>query len=131
MSVDLTNSIHSAYTDAASTSTLESKLSSSDLSTASDDQLMSVCKDFESYFVEQMYKTMEKMIPTDEDGTSSSAASVFSSSSSSSTSTLTDYYKDEMITKLASQTTDSNNGQGLGIAQTLYEQMKRNYSTTE
>lgn len=131
MSVDLTNSINSAYTDAASTSSLEGTLAGSDLSTASDDKLMSVCKEFESYFVEQMYKGMEKMIPTDDDDDSSSSGSIFSSSSSSSTGTLTDYYKDEMISKYASQTTESNNGQGLGIAQTLYEQMKRNYSTLE
>lgn len=31
------------------------------LSVRSDDELMSVCKDFESYFVEQMLKSMEKM----------------------------------------------------------------------
>ena len=34
-----------------------------------------------------------------------------------------------MVSSYAKLMTDSNNGKGLGIAQTLYEQMKRNYST--
>ena len=40
---------------------LTNKLTDTDYSKASDDELMSVCKDFESYFVEQVLKSMEKM----------------------------------------------------------------------
>ena len=34
-----------------------------------------------------------------------------------------------MVSSYAKLMTNSGNGKGLGIAQTLYEQMKRNYST--
>jgi flagellar protein FlgJ len=83
---------------------------SKDYSTATDDELMDVCKQFESYFLEQVFKQMEKTTLQDEDSGSSS--------------TLVDYFKDTAIQELASQATET---QSLGIAQTLYEQMKRNY----
>lgn len=83
-----------------------------DYSKATDDELMDVCKEFESYFLEQCFKEMLKTVDTDE-------------FSSSSTSTLVDYYKDEMVRKIASESTDK---EGLGLAQMLYEQMKRNYN---
>ena len=116
------NSINtsSTYNTSASTKSLENSLSSTDLSTASDDKLLSVCKDFESYFVEQVFKGMQKMVPKNEDD-----------STSSSSSSLTDYYKDELTSKYASSASESNGGQGLGIAKILYDQMKRNYGTTE
>ena len=84
-----------------------------DYSKASDDELMDVCKEFESYFIEQMFKTMEKMVPKNE------LESNYASS-------LTDYYKEELIKDYSSQAVQ--NGQGLGLAQKLYEQMKRNYN---
>jgi len=119
------NSINSlstsgAYNNSAATNSLENSLSSSDLSTASDDKLLAVCKDFESYFVEQVFKGMQKMVPKNEDETTSSSSS-----------SLTDYYKDELTSKYASSASESNGGQGFGIAKILYEQMKRNYNTTE
>ena len=39
-------------------------------------------------------------------------------------STMGSYFGDEMIKNYAEVFTESNNGKGLGIAQTLYEQMK-------
>lgn len=121
----ITNGIGSYYMDSvsntsASASELEKTLGSGDLSNASDDELMQVCKDFESYFIEQMFKSMEKMIPKDED-----------EDESSSMSSMTDYYKEEMMSKYAEYASESNGGQGLGIAQTLYEQMKRTYGTSQ
>ena len=38
---------------------------------------------------------------------------------------LMDYYKDEMVQQIASDSTEQNS---LGLAQMLYEQMKRNYN---
>lgn len=108
------------YNTSSSTKELESSLSSTDLSTASEDELLSVCKDFEAYFVEQVFKSMEKMVPKDEDD-----------STSSSSNSLTDYFKDGLVTQYASNASESNGGEGLGIAQLLYEQMKRNYGITE
>ena len=80
--------------------------------TATDDELMDACKQFESYFLEQMFKEMMKTIPESED-------------TSSSNSQLMDYYKDEMVQQIASDSTEQNS---LGLAQMLYEQMKRNYN---
>lgn len=93
-----------------STSKLEGKLDG-DYSKATDDELMEVCKDFEAYFLEQMFKEMVKTIPGEEE-------------SSGSTSTMVDYYKDQMIQNIASDSTKQNS---LGLAQMLYEQMRRNY----
>ena len=78
------------------------------------------CKDLESYIIEQMFKSMEKMIPKDED-----------EDESSSMSSMTDYYKEEMMSKYAEYASESDGGKGLGIAQTLYEQMKRTYGSSE
>ncbi|MBR4084687.1 MAG: rod-binding protein [Lachnospiraceae bacterium] len=93
-----------------STTKLENKLNT-DLTQAADDELMEACEQFEAYFVEQMFKSMMKTVPKNED-------------MSAATSTLTDYYKDEMLRELATDSTETNS---LGLAQTLYEQMKRNY----
>ena len=106
----------SAYDDiysqavSQSSSKLESQLKA-DYSQATDDELMDVCKQFEAYFLEQIFKGMMKTIPESE-------------SSSQANSTLVSYYKDEMVKELASQSTEQN---GLGLAQILYQQMRRNY----
>lgn len=84
----------------------------SDLAKADEKKLMEVCKDFESYFTEQMFKAMQKMVPESEEKVSGY------------TRQMQDYFKGEMVRAVAD---DSAEGQGLGIAQVLYEQMKRNY----
>jgi peptidoglycan hydrolase FlgJ len=60
--MDYSTSISTSYADTydKTSSQLSDKLASTDFSQASDDELMSVCKDFESYFVEQMLKSMQK-----------------------------------------------------------------------
>ena len=84
-------------------------------------------------FFEQMLKSMQKMakIDADDDDDSSlfSSMASISGSSDSAMSTMGSYFGDEMIKNYAEVFTESNNGKGLGIAQTLYEQMKRNYSS--
>ena len=82
-----------------------------DYSKATDAELMDACKQFEAYFVEQMFKEMIKTIPE-------------SDTTSSYTSNLMDYYKDNMVQEIAGEATEQ---EGLGLAQMLYEQMKRNY----
>ena len=114
ISLDNISSVVNNTTTTAADSTssaLKNKLGT-DLSTATDDELMDVCKEFESYFVEQIYKEMEKTIPKSDD-------------SDSSMSQLTDYFKDSMFQKLAAETTEQSGGT---LAKTLYEQMKRNYN---
>ena len=84
----------------------------SNLSNAYEEELMSVCKEFEAYFVEQVMKEVEKTIPKDEEEDASMAQ-------------LTDYFKEEMIQNLSKQICEQ---QELGLAQQMYEQMKRNYN---
>lgn len=79
---------------------------------ATDEELMDACKQFEAYFLEQMFKAMQKTVPNySTDGMSGSSSS------------LMDYYKEQMIQKVAEESTEQNS---LGLAKMLYEQMKRN-----
>ena len=77
-----------------------------------DDELMDACKEFEAYFLEQVFKGMEKTV-------------VKADNSSSSIDTMVDFYKDELYKKLAKTSTETNS---IGLAKQMYEQMKRNYS---
>ena len=90
---------------------LKEKISNTDYSQATEDELLSACKQFESYFLEQVFKEMEKTVDCFKTDDSSNS--------------LVDYFKDSAIQELASTSTEL---QGLGLAQTLYEQMKRNYN---
>ena len=92
-------------------SKLENSLST-DYAKASDEELMEVCKQFEAYFLEQVMKGMESMIPKSDDDEDSSMTQTV------------DFFKDTMYQELASKSTET---QGLGLAQTLYESMKREY----
>lgn len=80
-----------------------------DMSKASDEELLDVCKKFESYFVEQVMKEMIKTVPETE----------------GSNKQLVDFFKDMTIQELATEVSDKSN---LGLAQMMYEQMKRNYN---
>lgn len=100
----------SAKVSDSAASRLESQLKT-DYSKATDDELMDACKQFEAYFLEQMFKEMAKTIPESE-------------SSGGANASMVDFYKDEMIKNIASDSTEHNS---LGLAQMLYEQMKRNY----
>lgn len=98
---------------ATSSSKLSENLKSADYSKASDDELLEACKQFEAYFLEQIFKEMQKTVDcfkTEESSNSSNG--------------LVDYFKDNTIQELAATSTEI---QGLGLAQMLYEQMKRNY----
>jgi len=106
----------SSYTDLLSSQISGSKTDSiktslSDASNKTDEELMSACKEFEAYFLEQVFKGMEKTIVKADNETSASS------------STMLDYYKDELYSKLAKESTEQN---GLGLAQQMYEQLKRN-----
>lgn len=117
--MDISN-IASYYTDIYSSATsqsaskLENELDK-DYSTAADDELMDVCKQFEAYFLEQVFKQMMNTVPKSDD-------------SSSYASSMTEYFQEEMIQQIAADSTEQNS---LGLAQMLYEQMKRNYGLGE
>ena len=132
--IDNLNSIYanSTYTN-QTTNSISNKLNSTDFSKATDDELMEVCKDFESYFVEQMLKSMAKMSSVDGSNSDNIYASLFgvTEDSDSGMNTLSSYFGDELMSGMADKVVENQSGRGLGIAQTLYEQMKRNYSVKE
>ena len=117
MSLDITG-LSSSYSDIISSqaqNVQSQKLQNSvsgDYSNATEAELMDACKQFEAYFLEQVFKGMEKTIMKSEEGDAS-------------TQNLLDYFKDATIQQLAEDSTESN---GLGLAQMLFEQMKRNYN---
>lgn len=97
MATDLTNKT-------SKTGILEGKLQG-DITT--DEELMDVCKSFESYMLEQVFKGMEKtVLKSDEDE-----------------SPYLQQFGDMLHQEYAQSATE---GTGVGIAQLLYESMKRN-----
>lgn len=94
-------------TQSQSATKLEKKLGT-DYSTATEDELMEVCKDFEAYFVEQMIKAMQSTLDEESDPLSGTYS----------------YFKDMQTQQYAEMMTEQTD---FGIAQSLYEQMKRNY----
>lgn len=107
MSITIGN--NSYLTETAITSDRTKKLESTltnNLDNASDKELMDVCKSFESYFVEQMFKEMKKTVPTTDEE-----------------SPYVSYFGDMLYEEYADDLIESG---GMGIAQMLYESMKRN-----
>ena len=92
LSIDNISALYNTNNVSENTSKLEETLKS-DFSNASDDELMEVCKDFESYFTEQMFKAMQKMIPESDDDTSSY------------TKQIQDNYKEQMVQVMAENST--------------------------
>ena len=89
-----------------------SRLSKEGLKNASDEELMDACKQFEAYFIEQIFKNAQTaMVPQTE-------------STDGATQTLLDYYKDSLTSEYAKMASDQ---QENGLAQMLYVQMKRNF----
>jgi flagellar protein FlgJ len=76
-------------------------------SSATDEELMDVCKSFESYLLEQVMKAMKKTVPKDEGEENA----------------YLEQFGDKLYEEYAYAATES---KGLGIAQMLYESMKRN-----
>ena len=87
-------------------------------SAKTDEELMGACKAFESYFLEQVFKEMQKTVD------------IFSKDENKdqSTSNLVEFFKGNTLQELCKQSTET---QGLGLAQMLYENMKRNYEIPE
>lgn len=80
-------------------------------SETTEDELLQVCKDFESYFIEQVIKQVKESLSLNEEENSSLA-------------TLTDYNMDFAIEAISDEVLDE---VGTNFTQQLYEQMKRNY----
>jgi flagellar protein FlgJ len=73
---------------------------------ATDEEMMDVCKSFEAYMLEQVMKAMEKTIPESEEENP-----------------YLEQFGDMRYEQYAKGMVE---GQGIGIAQMLYEAMKRN-----
>ncbi len=110
ISLDSINGYIQSNASSTGADRLQDKLNGN-LAGNSDEELMEVCKEFEAYFTEQMFKAMKKMVPDSDDEDKSMGQ-------------LKDYFEEQMIQEYAKQSAD---GKGLGIAQMMYEQMKRNY----
>lgn len=93
---------------------LKDAVDGADYSQSSDEELLDVCKKFESYFLEQVFKEMQKTVDCFKDENSVNPNN-----------NLVDFFKDSAIQSLANTSTEC---QGLGLAQMMYEQMKRNYN---
>lgn len=87
---------------------------------STDEELMDACKQFEAYLLEQVFKEMQKTVSLDDDEDDSGLGI-------GQTNALTEYFMDEAIADIASSSTDRS---GLGVAQMLYESMKRNGQVT-
>lgn len=81
-------------------------------SNSSDEELMEVLKDFESYFIEQMIKQMKETFTDDDE-------------ESSMVSQYTDTFMDYAIEDIADMLLEEVGG---NMTQQLFEQMKRNYN---
>ena len=112
-----TSSLYTDYITSTASNNNASSLTDkakTDYSNASDEELMDVCKEFESYFLEKIFDAMID------------STKLFSGKEESSyASKMVDYFKDTAVQTIASQATEQGT---LGIAQTLYEQMKLQYS---
>ncbi len=126
MSFDLNGINASAYTDYMSDQTknaVSDKLKATLTSAAENakknaangdseeinEELMGACKQFESYFLEQVFKEMQKSVDA------------MKPEESGNNKQLVDFFKDRTLQDLTAKSTDT---QGLGLAQMLYENMK-------
>lgn len=94
-------------TNTTSADKLVNTLDNINVENASDEELLEACKSFEAYFIEQVLKEAKKTIK-DEDEEENQ---------------YIEYFGDNMIQECAEMLSDRGE---LGIAQTLYESMKRN-----
>lgn len=93
-----------AITASKGEAALEDKLKNTN--SLEDKELMDVCKSFETYFVEQVFKEMRKTVPESEEKNE-----------------YMDYFGDMLYEEYSKEITKND---GMGIAQMLYESMKRN-----
>ncbi|MBR4667963.1 MAG: hypothetical protein IKO76_04325 [Butyrivibrio sp.] len=96
----------------ASAEALKSKLQNVG-NKSSDDELWEACKSFEAYFLEQVFKEMQKSVDALKPETGDK-----------STQTLVDYFKNETLQDICSTSVET---QSNGFAQMLYENLRRNY----
>lgn len=111
------NGLNTDYTNYMSQSAAASarmdQIKNMDYANATDEELLGACKQFEQYFVEMTLKEVFKTVD------------LFGMNESTSNAMMTskDLMKDSMVQTFAEKITENAN---LGLAQQLYESMKRN-----
>ena len=104
------SSIYDSYSSlngAGNTSSLESSLGTVN-SSSDDEKLMEVCKDFETYFVQQVIEEAKKTLDDEEEDGE-----------------YMQYFGDTLTQSYAEAVTDSGD---IGLAQQLYDSLKGTYS---
>lgn len=111
MSISIENTYLNRYsTDAVDASA--NQLTNQIQSAETDEDTLDACKQFEAYLIQQMFKGMEE------------AAKVFSDEEEDDSNQYVEMFSDTYLEDIAN--TMVNSGQGLGIAEQLYESIKRN-----
>ena len=111
MSIDISKLSDSPYGMASSSTIDGDKLKNNleNIKGSTDEELMKVCKEFETYMIEQVIKSMEATIMKADDEESSTS--------------YTDMFSDKLTTAYAEKISDEGT---IGLAQMLYDSMKRN-----
>lgn len=103
---------YSSYINQANSANVQNSISNANKKYATDEEMMAACKEFETYMVEQIYKQMEKtIIKADEDKNE-----------------YEEYFSDYRVQAYAKAVSDQGR---LGLAEQLYEGMKRNSGAVE
>ncbi len=92
-------------TSSVSADKLQESLTNTSLENSTDEELMNVCKSFEAYFIEQVYKGMKNIVKSDDDQNA-----------------YMQCFGDILTQSYAENATEAG---GIGLAQMLYESMKR------
>lgn len=103
---NLTNKDYSSYVSQAQMGNLTNQIKKSSSADATDEEMLSACKEFEAYLVEQVYKQVQSTIKSDDSDDNPYA----------------DYAYDLQAQQYAKLVSDQGK---LGFAQQLYESMKK------
>ena len=103
---NLTNKDYSSYVSQAQMGNLTNQIKKSSSADATDEEMLSACKEFEAYLVEQVYKQVQSTIKSDDSDDNPYA----------------DYAYDLQAQQYAKLVSDQGK---LGLAQQLYESMKK------
>jgi Rod binding domain-containing protein len=118
MALSIDNTYLTNYYSTDVSDVTASTLTSSIENASTDEETMEACQEFEAYMLEQMFKSMEeasKVLTEDDDEDDSSSDYV-------------DMFSDNYYQSIAEQMVNS--GQGLGIAEQLYNSIQSQQGTT-
>lgn len=106
----------SMNTDMVSGMASAGKLTTSIQGASTDDEMMAACEEFEVYLLQKMFQSMEE------------TAKIFSDEEEEEGGEYVSMFNDQMYQAVAQNMVNA--GQGIGLAQTLYESMARNAGIT-